>query len=210
LHAPGEEIQPSGNKGGIMRSSVFALTLSALCVLAPAKADEATDAFRQMCMDTHADAAQAVAAADRLGWMALPQSMLDEFQKSEFHVTQGRIRSTSTTLYFLILGSGRPAAGLDVDMQICGVAAMPGAPEEFAAQGAVLAGVPKDEKLSTGKEFYVWREENGKHIQIDRNDRGVLKQLLGGALNFLVIATENKKMSMMVLAVPAAAKPDKP
>jgi hypothetical protein len=193
-----------------MRSSIFVVMIGALCVLAPAKADEGTEAFRQMCMDTHTDAAQAVAAADRLGWMALPQSLLDDFQKSEFHVTQGRIRSTSTSLYFLILGSGRPAAGVDVDMQLCGVAAMPGTPEEFAAQGAVLAAVPKDTTLSTGKDFYVWREENGKHIQIDRNDRGVLKQLLDGALNFLVIVTEDKKMSMMVLAVPAAAKPVKP
>jgi hypothetical protein len=191
-----------------MRSFLCGLIAGTFAVLAPALADDATEAFRQMCLAPHADTAKALAEADRQGWMALPQSMLAEFQKSEFRGTQGRIRSTGTGLYILILGSGHPADEVNVDMQLCGVAAVPGAPEEFEAQAAALSGVSKDTHFSNDKSFYVWREENGKHIQITYNEAGVTKQVLAGAVNFLVTYSDEKKMSIMMLAVPSSAKPE--
>jgi len=191
-----------------MRSSVLVLVACVFAVSLSARADDATEAFRRMCLATHSDAAQALAEADHEGWMALPEPMLKEFEKTQFSHAQGRIRSTSSDLYILILGTGRPSQAVSIDMQLCGVAEVPGAPEEFEAQGAALAGVPKDTSFSTDKSFYVWREENGRRIAVTRNDPKAMSLILGGGLTFLVTYSEEKKMSIIMLAVPAAAKPE--
>jgi len=194
----------TGNWGRFRRcSALIATGFMLAAVTGGARADEMFDAFRQMCVSTHADEAQAIAAADRAGWMPIPQAMLDKFPKGNFDQPQGRMRSTNAGLSMLIVGSGKLPLPSDVKGRICAVASMPGDAAALEQQVSELAGVPKDKTtLTGGQTLYVWREENGAHIQVMRETPDLKSLVESGAVSFLM-ALSNEKRSMVMLVVPA-------
>ena len=54
-----------------------------------ARADDMFGAFRDLCVAARADDTQALAAADRSGWMPIPQPIIDKFPKSQFLEPKG-------------------------------------------------------------------------------------------------------------------------
>jgi hypothetical protein len=58
--------------------------------------------------------------------------------------------------------------------------------------------VPKDPATN---QFYAWREENGDHVQVQRNSPDVRSLIESRALNFLITRSDDK-MSLVMLAIP--------
>ena len=192
-----------------MRSVIIGAAAVVAVTCVGARADEGFEAFRQMCMATRADPAQALAAGDKAGWMPIPKMMLDQFPKSEFQDPKGRLRTTDDAFLMLILAHGQPMFSPDVDVQICAIARMPGQQGMFDKDAAELAAVDSDQ-IADGKTAYIWRDENGKHIKVDHDSRRIKDWVAKGTLNFLVSQSEDK-ISMVMLAVPTpATAPAKP
>lgn len=185
-----------------MRKFVLSFVAVLTAVVMRAGADPAFDSFKQICVDAHANADKALATADQLGWMPIPKMMLDQFPKGEFNDPRGRLRSTDDEFILVVLAHGAPLFSPDVEVQICAVAVMPGRPQGFDKLAAELAGVEKE--TISDKPAYIWREENGKHIKVERNAPDLKKYVANGNLNFLV-ALGRPKLSMVMLAVPGAA-----
>ncbi|GAA0577103.1 hypothetical protein [Rhizomicrobium electricum] len=189
-----------------MRSSILTIAAALVFASAGARADTAFDAFKQICIESHADGDKALAIGDSLGWMPIPKAMLDQFPKGEFKDPRGRLRTTDDEFIMLVVGHGAPLFSPDTEIRVCAVAVLPTRAEGFDKQAADLAGVEKDASFS--KTAFIWREENGKHIKVDRNSRDLKTYVANGNLNFLV-TLGNAKISMVMLAVPGTT-PAKP
>lgn len=189
-----------------MRSSLLSIVAALVFTSVGARADTAFDAFKQICIETHADADKALATGDRLGWMPIPKPMLDQFPKGEFKDARGRLRTTDDEFIMLAVGHGAPLFSPDMEIKVCAIAVMPAHPDGFDKLAGELAGVEKDGSFS--KTAYIWREENGKHIKVDRNARDLKTYVANGNLNLLVTLGQGK-LSLIMLAVPGTA-PAKP
>jgi hypothetical protein len=108
-----------------MRTSVHKVIAAALAVLAlgaaPAAADESFALFKRMCLDTDADAALALAAAESAGWGEIPVERLQELADVTRTVgARGRIAATPNGI--LVLMTGRSSdSDTDIVTDVCDV-----------------------------------------------------------------------------------------
>lgn len=187
---------------------VLGLGLSAalICAMPAWAADGLFEAYQSICVATRADPAQSLSAADAAGWSPVPDQLVDQFNSGEIRNASARMKSERQGIYILIVGamSMPPAAGA-LTASMCGVGVMPpGDVDRVAKQVASWTAVPANRELSTdGQTGYVFTDEGGVHVAIDRPDDARFKQVLrSGGMKFVSIKSD-QNMSMIALAVPA-------
>ncbi len=180
-------------------AAALAATLAFGATPGHAQASELFDMFQQICGVTHGDSAQALAVADKAGWMPIPDAMMASLSKTApVENPQGRMRTNSASLMLLFVGLGDiPEAG-GLKGGVCAIGSLP--PQAGLNQEAAsFAVVPKNEKLSAGRTGYIWREDNGSHIAIADEDAAIKADVEKGPVNFLV-EEETDKLSILILA----------
>lgn len=176
------------------------LVLAAIAVttlITGAKAQVGVEEFKQLCMDHHGERAVVLAAADKSGWMPVPQALLEKFPTGTLKNLDARMLSSKEAMLLLLVGEGKPS-GIPQDLEICGIAAIPSPSGGFSQAAADISGVEKFGDSTTG--MYVWRDENGKHHHLDMSD--IPAALKAGDLN-LLMTRQSEKMAMIMLALPA-------
>jgi hypothetical protein len=180
-----------------MRVRLALAFLLAAAFVGAARADDAFDAFRQICVEAHGDETQALALADSARWMPIPQTFIDQLPKGQFLQPQGRLRTTEAAVMFLIVGHGPVPTG-NLQGRICGIGVSPGDVAALEARAQEFAQLPKD----ASGQFYAWREENGAHVFVGPRSPGVRALLERGAVNFMVVRG-SEKMAFVLLMVPS-------
>ena len=174
-----------------------------------AMADETFDAFRSLCVDTHANADAASVAADHANWMTMPQALMDKFNHdAKMQNAQGRMKSTASMMNFLITANGAsPARNFTGDF--CMIVSLPDAGVSLDQAAQALAGVDADKSASTDGTAYIWHTSDGRHIRVTASDRDFQTLMANGDLNILMVKHDDK-MSVIGFVVPttATAPPD--
>jgi len=135
---------------------------------APAHADPAFDAFRDLCVNTRAEAPAALAAADSRGWTDMPPMFLDEITKQGFSGGEGRAKMQNRVLMLMYAGRGAPVIdGVPVPVRVCALGARPLDGEAIRKAAADWAGVPADPALPAHKgEAFAFLDDDGAHKAI--------------------------------------------
>ena len=180
-----------------MRVRLALAFLLAATIVGAARADDVFDAFRQFCVEAHADETQALALADNARWMPIPQALIDQLPKGQFLQPKGRLRTTEAALMFLVVGHGPIPTG-NLQGRICGIGISPGDAGDLEVRAQEFAQVPKD----ASGQFYAWREENGAHVSVGPRSPGLRALLERGAVNFMVVRS-NEKTAVVLLMVPS-------
>lgn len=171
---------------------LFAAALATAPAAASAQATPArvlVDAFRAICMGpSPADAAAALAAADKAGWSPVPDALLAQFA-GQFTNAAGRLKSDSSGMQFLILGEqSRPVGGRSIRMKACGVGAS--TPEGPAVEALLQAeaGVERNAALTKGGQIaWVYSDVGGRHTRLDeRSEAALLAAMSAGTARFLM------------------------
>jgi hypothetical protein len=186
-------------RAAIVPVCAFAAILGA----SPARADDAFDAFQQMCFVTHADQTKALAAADQAGWQAMPPNLLATLPAGQVDNPQGRIRSGNGTFMLMLAGQVAKAAFGNVDGNFCAVATGP-ADSDFVQAATGLANVPPDPSSPPGQNIYFWREKDGAHVQVAHNNADTGAFLAGGPVT-MITTQINPQMSLVATATLTAA-----
>jgi hypothetical protein len=102
--------------------SILLLTLAALGLSAgAAAADESFALFKRMCLDTDADAALALAAAETAGWGEIPAERLQELADATRTVgARGRIAATPNGIIVLMTGQSSDSDG-EIATDVCDI-----------------------------------------------------------------------------------------
>jgi len=185
-----------------MRLSAALFAGIALCAVAgPVRAGEQFDMFQQICMASHASPADVLAAADKTGWMPLPDALKQSLsQVSAIPNPQGRLRSGPTGLMILLAGAGMISDIQNAHGEVCAVMH---APSEAGLDGEVagLAAVPKDAKDSIDQATYYWRDEKNLHVPVATGDIDVQTALKAGPIHMLMEKTQEKfSVAMSIIA----------
>ena len=163
-----------------------------------ARADGAFAIFKSICIDTQASDTDALEAADKAGWMPMPETMLDKFPLRSYQgKPQGRIRSTPDGINMLVTADSIFSNLSNTHGKMCTMA-FPGGTSDFAGQADDFAAVPKHQ-TNDSEYFYLWREENGIHVAIGDEDAKSASKL-PGAVHFLG-AGQGQKMSFLVFGI---------
>jgi len=150
---------------GAIMLGVFAAGLG---MAGAASADPTFEAFRELCVNTRAEAPAALAAADAQGWTDMPAMFVDEIAKAGFSGGEGRARNRNRVLYLMYAGQGAPMVeGAPMPVRACAVAARPANAEAMRKAAADFAGVPADPALPAQKgAAYAFTGEAGAHRQV--------------------------------------------
>jgi hypothetical protein len=181
------------------RIALAALAASALFSSA-AQADEAFDSFRSFCVSGHGASATALSAADAAGWMPVPQQFLSQLPQGEFQGAQGRMKTTQGGASLLLTARGTMAQIGPVG--ICAIGVIPANTSDLAAQLQAFAAVPKQAANNLPEGFYVWRDENGGHVSVDRNAADFRPQFTGGTA--LIATTRTTPQMTMIMLMSGA------
>jgi hypothetical protein len=162
-----------------------------------ARADAFTT-FKTICIDTQANDTDSLAAADKDGWMPMPQAMLDKFPlKSYQGEPQGRIRSSADGLYLMATADSIFPNAPNAHGKMCMMAfssddpGIDGRVDDFAAAPKHLG--------KNSDYFYLWREENGAHVAISEEEFKS-PTMPAGAIHFLGTG-QGAKMSFLVFGI---------
>ena len=162
-----------------------------------ARADESFDSFRNFCVAGHGVAASALALADRAGWVPPPPQFLT--QLPQFQGADGRVRQAPGVTQVLITArANQPDLG---PVRICVIGVVPAGVSDLAGQLQAFAAVPKQAVPSLPEGMYVWRDENGRHVSVDRNAPEFSAQISSGAA--LVATTTSMPQMTMILLMAA-------
>ena len=150
------------------RMTGAALLAAAALATGPAHADPAFDAFRDLCVNTRAQAPAALAAADAQGWTEMPAMFLSEIAKQGFNQGEGRARMKNRVLMLMYAGRGAPVVdGEAIPVRVCALGARPSDAESLKKAAADWAAVPADPKLPAQKgEAYAFLDQGGVHTAI--------------------------------------------
>jgi hypothetical protein len=187
-----------------------ALGLGAAVALASASAAAAAplfETYQTVCVETRADSSASIQAADRLGWMPLPDPMVAQLQsQTGMRDAKGRMVSTTGGLMFMMVGQrSMPVSGQAMNMTACAVAQMPApAGADLKSQVAQWVAVAPDERLTDkNSTAYVFTEEGGVRRKVDKPTDDKAKALLTArAINFVFIRSD-AQMAMLAFAVPS-------
>jgi hypothetical protein len=159
------------------------------------------DNFRNICVETHADQARALAVADKQGWTPMPQTMIDSIPLGNaLEQAAGRFRTSASGSYFLIVAKGHnPNVTNALRVAVCIVGAAP--PDTSTMDDAAkFAAVPGDPSLCQQTETdtcYAWRDKDGVHEPLE-------VQALSSATSGFALLTSSvqPKISMICLSMP--------
>ena len=180
-----------------------AATIATLLASVPqAHADNFFADFQTICLDTHASTAEAIATADRLGWMPMSQAMLHMYRPDVREAApQGRVRSTKKGVYFLLATQGDIGDIPGLRGHACAIGLRGDEAPDFMKTVAAFAGVPRD-PYWVRRTVYVWREVDGKHVAVHHNDLEFLSLAENGSLNVLGFQIRDK-VSMIAFGIPS-------
>ena len=103
------------------RIIVAALAAALGALASPAAADESFALFKRMCLDTDADAALALAAAEAAGWGEIPAERLQELADATRTVgARGRLAATPNGIFVLMTGQSSDSDG-EIATDVCDV-----------------------------------------------------------------------------------------
>jgi hypothetical protein len=177
------------------------LAIAAAALMGPAaRADEAFDGFRNFCLAGRGASAPALTAADAAGWMTLPQQFLGQLPQTDFQDAQGRMRTSASGGSLLLTAHGTlPQAG---PVRICAIGVIPAGVSDLAGQLEAFAGVAKQTADNLPEGLYAWRDDNGRHVSVDRNAPDFRAQVASGAV--LIATTRSTPQMTMILLMSAA------
>jgi len=180
-----------------MKRLAISLLAAGALLSGAARADESFDAFRNFCVAGRATAAPALAQADKAGWSPVPPEFLN--QMPQFQGADGRVRQTASGTLLLVTAHGtQPALG---PVRLCVIGVVPAAASDLAGQLQVFAGVPRQAAPNLPEGIYAWRDENGRHVSVDRNTPEFSTQISSGAA--LVASTTTLPQMAMILLMAA-------
>ena len=162
-----------------------------------AQADETFDSFRNFCAAGRAAPASALALADAAGWSPVPPQFLS--QMPQFQGADGRVhQSANGTLVLITARGAQPVLG---PVRICAIGVVPASASNVAGQLQAFAGVPKQAAPDLPEGLYAWRDENGRHVSVDRNGPDFRNQVASGAA--LVASTTTTPQMALILLMAA-------
>jgi hypothetical protein len=171
-----------------------------------AAADPTFEVFRELCVNTRAQAPAALAKADAQGWTDMPSMFVDEIAKAGFAEGEGRATSRNRVLTLMYAGHGAPMVeGVPLPVRACAVGARPAHNEAVRNAAAAFAAVPTDPALpaQTG-EAYAFVSESGVHQQVTaaelRSPRGQ-DLIRRGRVSMLIVAGR-PAAPLLVYAIP--------
>jgi hypothetical protein len=171
-----------------------------------AAADPTFEAFRELCVNTRAQAPAALAAADAKGWTDMPAMFQDEIDRAGFSAGEGRATSRNRVIMLMYAGQGAPVVeGAPLPVRACAVAARPANNQSVRTAAAVFAAVPTDPALPAQKgEAYAFTTERGVHQQVTaaelRSPRGQ-DLIRRGRVSMLIVAGR-PAAPLLVYAIP--------
>ncbi len=184
-------------------NAALALFVAAQILLgaAPAYADKTLDLYRQFCEANEGDNIKAIAAADKAGWMPMPDVLLSKLGDA-LHSTgaSGRILSTPDGLFMLLTSNGAITVKR-ITGKFCVAAALSVVPADFDRQVADFAGVPVTATLKEGFTVYAWRTEAGGRTPVTLDDDNLKSFTAEGKLRFLM-TKHDEKMSLVMMITP--------
>jgi hypothetical protein len=172
-----------------------------------ATADPLLDTFKALCFDTQANAARALAEADRRGWATVPPSALAGLRPSgEVEAIQGRAAKTKDGLEILFVAHGKALGDFKLNADLCGLIASPADGSSLKAAAAKFAAVEPEVMLKeTGSAGYIWQDApNGRKqvtaaaLQAGTTDPSVRAMMVTG----------DASQALIVLAVPTQVSPN--
>ncbi|HTT97540.1 MAG TPA: hypothetical protein VMF58_05785 [Rhizomicrobium sp.] len=178
---------------------------SALLAFSPAHADKALDLFRTFCADTNVDTSLAVAAADKAGWMPMPDSLLEKFNEN-LHMTgaQGRMMTGADGMYMLLTTNGAVTIN-QLTGRVCtvAVAATTASPTsaDFDDQISAFANVPPAPRVSNGFVIYAWRAgAEHSHLTVPFDEKNLKASMADGTLQILMTKHDDKMLMILMIA----------
>jgi len=186
-----------------MRICGLASLLAAVALFATAaQADETFDLFQKLCVDTQSEPDSAVTAADKLGWMALPQQLLDKLStKMQLSDVKARMISSSSGMHFLLTMNG--LAPIDLFQgRFCFLMTSPGSSVDFDKEVSSYVAVPAAQMRQTEFTVYLWKELDGQHIPIATDDATLRTEITKGDLR-IVATRHDDEMAGIILVVPS-------
>ncbi len=154
----------------IARAAILAVAIAAGA--SAALAEPAFDTFRDLCLNTHAEAPAALAAADRAGWTDMPAMFQDEIAKQGFGGGAGRAKMVNRALMLMYAGQGAPMIdGAAVPVRVCALRLRAADSAAVRKAAADWAAVPADPALPADKgEAYAFLDAGGVHHALPAAD----------------------------------------
>ena len=170
-----------------MRRLALIILAASTLLAGAAQADPALDGFRNFCVANRGLSASALAAADAAGWQPVPQQLISQLPQSDFQGAQGRMQPFGSGALLLLTANGNmPNVG---PIRVCAIAVVPAGASDLNGQLQAFAAVPAQAAPTTPNGFYIWRDDNGSHIPVDRSVPGAL----------IASTTTTPQMTMIVL-----------
>lgn len=184
-----------------MRPTIAAAALLFLLSSAPACADETFDLFQRFCVDTGAHGDTALAAADKAGWMPMPQAMLEKlYTELGAKTAQARILSTTAGLHLLLTIDGSvPLKHLMG--RFCFVATYPSTAAQFDQQVIDFVKVPPVPNRKDAFTIYAWKEDGESHVAVGFDDKSLLDAMTHGNLRVLMTRRDDE-LAGLILMIP--------
>jgi len=162
------------------------------------------DDFKTFCVAPHGDGKAALAAADAVGWSALPDAMMAQLKRPGMEAAQGRMKTDAGAMRFLLVASqaqvGGPTAP-HMDACVLGVA-----PPTAGLVDQVKAWVAAPEIAfntpSSNLHAYAFIDEGGHHnpIQTQGVDPAIVMK---NPKATMVMIQELPQVTMVVYGVPS-------
>jgi hypothetical protein len=180
-------------------AGLTALAVAALAFSADARPQTPFATFQALCLDTGADSAKALAAADAIGWTSIPDKLLAELVSATpgspgVMSRNGRVSPAGGAPLALVVGHGIRKAATTIEGDFCAVSA-PMA--DFAglrtAAGDFAGSPPVFAQAETA--MFAWREAAGVRVPVSAaelnkisSNAGVTVLAVGRAPSGLIIA----------------------
>lgn len=167
---------------------------------AQAQTDPLAD-VRTFCVDTNADAARALAAADAAGWQPVPTAMLGEPRPGMSNM-QGRLRTSAAGFQVLITADGtQPVAGETMDMSICIVGGQGGDAAGLGRAIAEYTGSPGERRPGQTSTLYSFADTPAGRRALGSDDPDAEALLRAGRMRMMFLE-ESAGMVMAGYGVP--------
>lgn len=180
-----------------------ALSLALIAGAETAKADQTFDLFQTLCVAPNAHMDQALATVDKMGWMPMPQAMLEKLD-TELGVknAQARIVSTAAGMHMLLSFEG------DVPLKhlagrFCFVATYPSDGVSFERQVSDLVKVPSIADAKSDFTIYAWKETPTGHVAVGFDDKDLLDAMATSELHILM-ERRDKDLAGLILMIPTS------
>jgi hypothetical protein len=196
-----------------MRLVLAAIAAAALALAGRAVAQApARDVLQDLCIQTDAQSAPALAKADAAGWTTLPKSAVPVPPSSGFQLDDYAVRLSTTgdRTLVLIVGRGKAQGGpYTLPSDVCMIAYQP---EDVDAAGrfkAWLGVQPFMAQASEGMELFMFEDAPTGHAPIVFDAPGKVATLAGKVKMGFILVQPADKVSVLAF-VKLIAPPDAP